>query len=168
MNVEHSVGLPHYGLTRRDFLGASAGAAAAAALPAALLTGASFGAAALTIKRREVYAALVEAVALLPMNHVHASRAAWATDQLSELYANADQNRRRVIDELVDSVAAPGRESRFVGLSPRARLAYLKHALAGPRPDTLLGSALDLAARPFREHHTELRVVSTFAYAEGP
>lgn len=165
MNTEHS--LPRFGLTRRGFLAASAGAAAVTALPAVLRTGAAPGAPALTVQRRAVYAALVEAVALLPMNSVDARRSEWATDQLAELYANADRNRRRVLDEMVDSVAAPGGEASFLGLSPRARLTYLKRRLGGTRPNTILASALDLAARPFREHHTELRVAWTFAYAEG-
>jgi hypothetical protein len=167
MSLEHSALLPHCTFTRRGFLGASAGAAAAAALPAALLTGASVGAATLTIERRAVYGALVEAVALLPMNSVDASRAGWATDTIAGVYARGDRNRRLLIDRMIDSVA-PGRARRFTAISPRARVAYLRREFESGRAAPELASALDLAARPFRGHHTEPPAAAAFTYLKAP
>jgi hypothetical protein len=165
MDAEHSEPLVYFEFTRRGFLEVSAGAAVAAALPAALLTGGSVAAATLLAERREVYKALVEAVALVPMTNADATKAGWATETVAQLYEHGEPHRRQAIDAMIDAVPGTGSPTRFVAASPRARARFLQTRIQGATPSPVFVSALDLADWPFRLHRGELRVATALVYA---
>jgi hypothetical protein len=163
MSGQYSGLLLHSDFTRRRFIAASAGAALAASLPVALQASPS-AAGVLSPGRRAVYEALVETVALVPMNEVVASEAGRAGAVLAQVYGLGGDGRRQAIDDAIDAVPGTAGAAAFISLSPPARVSTIKSRLEREPANGLLRDALNLTAMPFGRPHSRPPIGPTFAY----
>lgn len=114
--------------------------------------------------RRAVYEALVETVALVPMNEVVASEAERAGAVLAEVYGLGGDGRRGAIDAAIDAVPGKAGAHAFLSLSPRARVSMIKSRLEAEPANGLLRDALNMTAMPFHRPHSRPPIGPTFAY----
>jgi hypothetical protein len=122
----------------------------------------------LTAQRRELYRALIEAVASFPGTLADAADAERATAELAERYAAAPRALRRRIDAALDAVEAGLPPGSFAAMDEPERVDHLRTSLepaSGSGQDAVTDApaahAVALAAAPFdpRGFHWSPRTV---------